>query len=337
MTRFREILIMSLTEKLASAMKSLPHQDRLVEKLKDDRAGLLVYHGLGSGKTFAAINAAKQLDLPILAITPASLRENFKKEINKSGYDGESKVVSYEEAVKNKDNPEFLEYAKNSLVVYDEAHRMGQEGTARSKLTSQIPANKTMLLTGTPIRNRPQELIPLLKALNVKNLPTSSKDFSDAFIGHDMKAPSLWNQLVWGDQIEDTVSAKNLNVLKGKLQGYIDYHGSDKSEMPEVKEETIKVKMSPLQYDTYKYMIGKSPALAHKIRYGIPPDKKDASKMQSFMIGPRLVGNNPAIYNQAASAEDASKVMRAADEIEKRYKSDENFRGVAYSAFLESG
>ena len=65
-------------------MTALPHQDRVADKLEaaPPGQGILANHGTGSGKTFTAINAAKRLKLPILAITPASLRTNFTKEMD---------------------------------------------------------------------------------------------------------------------------------------------------------------------------------------------------------------------------------------------------------------
>lgn len=52
--------------------------------------GLLVYHGLGSGKTCSAIAAAEAIygisDKKIIVMTPLSLRENFIKEISFCGF-----------------------------------------------------------------------------------------------------------------------------------------------------------------------------------------------------------------------------------------------------------
>jgi SNF2 family DNA or RNA helicase len=333
---FSSIIRKSFIAKIAQSMQALPHQERVLEKLKSNK-GVLVYHGLGSGKTFAAINSAKELQLPILAITPASLRENFKKEIQKSGFTGQYRVVSYEEAVKQSQDPEFLDYASKAMVIYDEAHRMGREDSQRSKLPGVIPSNKTMLLTGTPIRNRPTELVPLLKAIGVENVPTSAGDFKDRFVGQEMEMPGFFGTITGAGPVMKT-KAKNLSLLTKYIAGKVDYYeSSDKDEYPEVTEETIKVPMTPKQDVTYKMMTSANPSLAYKVQYGIPPDKTEVSKMQSFLIGPRLIANTPVEYNAQATDEDAAKITRAVDEIEKRYKEDPNFRGVSYSAFLSSG
>jgi len=47
-----------------AAMVALPHQERVAIRLMEENTpGLIVYHGLGSGKTFTAINAAQKQTL----------------------------------------------------------------------------------------------------------------------------------------------------------------------------------------------------------------------------------------------------------------------------------
>ena len=59
----------------------LPHQQRAVDKLlKSDQPGLILWHGLGSGKTRTSIEAYKALHMPTSVIVPASLAGNYRKE-----------------------------------------------------------------------------------------------------------------------------------------------------------------------------------------------------------------------------------------------------------------
>jgi len=69
--------------------KLLPQQ-RLVRDyltIETPYRGLLLYHGLGSGKTIASIGIAESLmsNKKVFILTPASLRENYLKEIRKLG------------------------------------------------------------------------------------------------------------------------------------------------------------------------------------------------------------------------------------------------------------
>jgi len=66
-----------------------PHQKRVLKKLeKADR--LLVYHGLGSGKTLTALAAGEDQKMPISVIGPAALKDNFSKEKKKHKIKGKT-------------------------------------------------------------------------------------------------------------------------------------------------------------------------------------------------------------------------------------------------------
>lgn len=52
------------------------------ENMPDNR-GIVLWHGLGSGKTLTSINASLQNNRPVVVIAPASLIGNFRKELDK--------------------------------------------------------------------------------------------------------------------------------------------------------------------------------------------------------------------------------------------------------------
>jgi len=309
------------------------------DKLKEEeRKGLLLYHGLGSGKTFSAINAAKELKIPILAIVPAALRENFKKEIDKSGYDGKYKVVSYEEALKNKDDDEFKSFAEKALVVYDEAHRLGRIESARSSLPKDLKSLKTLMLTGTPIRNYPHELIPLVRGLGSVGFPKDIAAFKDRYLSKKTVYPDMISKYWYNMQPGEYEVPKNLKDFQLRTKDIVDYHSSfDPENYPEVKEKIVEIPMTLSQYATYEYMMGRYPALAYKITHGIPPSKSEASKMQTFMSGPRMVSNDPRPFSNSAKDTDAPKIKAIVSDIVEKMKHDKNFRGLVYSNYLENG
>ena len=72
-------------QKAASVTTELqPHQQRVVDRMQDDdQRGLIVAHGLGSGKTLTSIAVADALGLPADVVVPASLRANYMKEVQK--------------------------------------------------------------------------------------------------------------------------------------------------------------------------------------------------------------------------------------------------------------
>ena len=94
----------------------LPHQRRIIEKLKSpDQPGLILMHGLGSGKTRSSIEAYKALGLPAEALLPASLRGNYQKEIKKwiGKHPPDLNIRSQQEAARKGLNPQDF---KNKLL-----------------------------------------------------------------------------------------------------------------------------------------------------------------------------------------------------------------------------
>ena len=82
--------------------------------------GLLLYHGLGAGKTCGSIGIAeglKHADKKIMVLTPASLRRNFFSELKKCG-DPLYKTNQYWEFISTANNP-HLEKALSEILALD--------------------------------------------------------------------------------------------------------------------------------------------------------------------------------------------------------------------------
>ena len=315
----------------------LPHQRDLALRLADS-GGQLAFHATGSGKTISAVNAAHEHNLPLLAVVPAALRNNFRKGIEDAGFKGQSSVVSYEEAVRRMNDPAFREQASKSLVAFDEAARMGQTGTARSDLASGLPAAKRLLLTGTPARNAPHELAPLINSAAGKAvLPTDPKEFQTRFLQTRTVPVGFFSRLMGGQGAEVKVPA-NLHEFEKAVRNHVHHYGAaDRTHFPSVSESILEVPMSDRQQSAFEFVTAKYPRFMYKIRHGIPPSKSETGDMMAFLSGPRQVSNHPSTFNASATDEDAPKVRLAADEIQRRHTTDPNYRGVVYSAFLPAG
>ena len=83
--------------------------------------GLLLYHGLGSGKTCSSIAIAEGIknDKKVLILTPASLRDNYVEELKKCG-DFMYKKNQFWEFIDTKANPQYLEYLSSLLKLSQE-------------------------------------------------------------------------------------------------------------------------------------------------------------------------------------------------------------------------
>jgi SNF2 family DNA or RNA helicase len=301
------------------------HQQRTVNKLQNTDA-LLVYHGLGSGKTLTGLAAADQLHMPLTVVGPASLKTNFEREKKKHHVNADVKTFTYNKPPVN----------PNGIVAFDEAHRMGRQGTQRSQYPDYIKGKKTMFLTGTPIRNDPSELIPLLRGLGVK-VNKDPNQFNEQFIKQTRQSPGFFARVFRGVEPGIEYHAKNLDKLKKMVKGKVDYHKSSTEGYPKTEEHDIKVEMSPEQESAYLMALKQSPTLKYKIQKGIAPSKSESKQMNAFMTATRQISNYPGDYNLSASLKDAPKINRAAKEIEKRYREDKNYKGVTYSSYLGHG
>ena len=83
--------------------------------------GLLLYHGLGSGKTCSSIAIAEGIknDKKILIMTPASLRSNYIEELKKCG-DYLYKKNQFWEFINTKTHPHYVEYLSTILKLPQE-------------------------------------------------------------------------------------------------------------------------------------------------------------------------------------------------------------------------
>ena len=140
---------------------------------------------MGLGKTIQAIGVINQTSPEkVLIVCPATLKLNWKKELERwlvKPYrihvlnSGESFPVNIEIVVMNYDIA--AKFAKElravnwDLFVADEAHYMKNPKAQRTmallggKAAKPIQAAKKILLTGTPITNRPIEIYPLVSFL----------------------------------------------------------------------------------------------------------------------------------------------------------------------------
>lgn len=154
------------------------HQQLVKDFMQDDSPfhGLLLYHGLGVGKTRSAIEIAKSNNRNIVVMLPASLKENFLGEIQKvADAKGSSfEFLSYNglnrNNIKQYANDNFFD---NKLVIIDEVHNFISGATGSGLIFKQLyqllmdaKNIKVVALSGTPLINKPIEIGYLLNLLN---------------------------------------------------------------------------------------------------------------------------------------------------------------------------
>ena len=163
----------------------LTHQKEAIQKLVENKKFILA-DDMGLGKTTSTIIAALEAGAKkILIICPATLKINWKREIenysDRPAYIAEGKNFSTEhdfviinyDIIKNfhdpkkKDDSQILR-ADFDLVIIDEAHYIKNAQAQRTKLINDLvkKVDRLWLLTGTPMTSRPIDYYNLLSLID---------------------------------------------------------------------------------------------------------------------------------------------------------------------------
>jgi len=208
----------------------LEHQKEAIQKLVENKKFILA-DDMGLGKTTSTIIAALESgSKKVLIICPATLKINWKREIenysDKSIYIAESKnfsteadfvIINYDiiknfHDTKKKDDSQVLA-ANFDLVIVDEAHYIKNATAQRTKLINDIvkKTERLWLLTGTPMTSRPIDYFNLLSIIDspvAKNWMAYAIRYCS---GYQFK---VGNRKVW-----NVTGASNLEELRDRTVG----------------------------------------------------------------------------------------------------------------------
>lgn len=330
-------------KKAASMMKAAKvftplgaHQERVVKRIQEpDQPGLVVAHGLGSGKTLTSIAAQDALKMPSDVVVPASLRGNYRKELLKHTKGEHEKVnlVSMQNMARKKTPPQA------PLMIVDEAHRARESGTSTYDVLSKNTAQKRLLLTGTPFYNRPSDIAPLVNmAAGKPVLPKDRADFEDKYIYQMKQKPGVMARLR-GVKAGTTpvLHPGRKEELKKTLQKWVDYYEGSKENFPEVTAEDVPVPMTKGQLKYYDTFMKRAPFwVRYKVRHGLPTTKQESGDLNAFLGAVRQVSNTTAPYHTEGEAQDP-KIQRAFEEMKKSLDANPRSKGVVYSNYLGAG
>jgi len=327
----------ALLRKQAAVFTPLqPHQKRVVERIqKEDQPGLVVAHGLGSGKTLTSIAAQDALKMPSEVVVPAALQANYKKEMKKHlrGKRMPTKVLSMQN-VARKETP-----LKAPMLIVDEAHRAREAATKTHDVLKRNKAQKRLLLTGTPFYNRPSDIAPLVNlAAGHSIMPEDRREFEDRYLYNMKKDPGFWASLrgVKGGTVP-VIHPQRKKELQSTLQKWVDYYEGSKENFPDVERQDVRVPMTPDQLEVYDTLMKKAPFwVRYKVKKGLPPTKQEAGDLNAFLGGARQVSNTSAPYitqGQPASP----KIERAYTDLKKQLDANPRAKAVVYSNYLAAG
>lgn len=242
--------------------------------------GLLVYWGLGSGKTLGAVSVCNTIkDKDIVIILPASLKDNFKYFMD-TYYTGDSKInyVSYNASNLVDQVDRIIDGFNDKIVIVDEAHGFFQNvisGQAKQAITvhdKMVKAKnaKFVFMTGTPITGDPFELSPMFNVLRAPKtaLPKDIDEFYEYFVSDEFN------------------SIKNKEIFQDRITGLVSYYRGIKDEhrdvVPEHRStEIIKVPMGQAQWASYITVRSKELDDERKSKYAKKAFKKEIYKKES--------------------------------------------------------
>ena len=188
------------------------HQQYVLDHFNQNNPrGILLYHGLGSGKTITSIGIAELYKNNVVCIVPASMRTQWEKELKKVGAKNKYNIYSYEEMsklidnkikklVSNKNNNNNKNNNKNNInintinnndinildnktIIIDEAHRLRNNGSITKRIVKATKnVFKIILLTGTPMVNGADDFSNLANLIyGSKIIPITIKGFNEKF------------------------------------------------------------------------------------------------------------------------------------------------------------
>lgn len=221
--------------------------------------GILIFHGMGMGKTKLAARIIKDnSDRRVILIAPRGVQGQFQGElVSMAGkidlqtiaLKSPTLVKQLEESVADELVPTVDSFSTlsvdNALIVIDEAHNFFNAVVNGSKnavdlydMIMHAKNVKLVFLTGSPIINHPFELVPCFNMLaGMKLFPESIDDFEKYFMrdGHFI----------------------NQEKFKNRIMGLVSYFGDwirppEGSMVPtELPLQVIRIPMSDPQYAIY--------------------------------------------------------------------------------------
>jgi len=323
------------TDKTAAMLGDVelqPQQKRVADQDND----LLVYHGLGSGKTLAAIAAAEKGGGPYLAVTPAALRPNFQKEREKwTDMQTPATTLSYTQVA----GGHIPDHAYDTFIA-DEAHRLRNPDSQQSKNVAALAAQarRRILLSGSPIVNAPSDLAMPMAMVTGRSM--TPDQFDQQFIGKEYVNPGLWARL-WGVKPTSRPTIKNEDELEDLWRGHVDYYAPDKP-LVDSQTERIETDLGPDQQDFYKLMWGKLPWMTRwKLSRNYPLSKTEVKNLSSFMTGPRQAGLSLLPFMAEGSDpleafKGSPKLQRAMSELDKEFQNPQA-KALIFSNFIDAG
>ena len=262
--------------------------------------GLLLYHGLGSGKTRASVAIALNSKRRVVVILPSTAIANYRDTIKFYAskilkLDADKMLELFTFVSINASN--MMKQIKNAIgsntfdsfmIVVDEAHQLFRQivngsinGVEFYEMVMRSIDVKILFLTGTPVTKNPFELVPCMNMIAGKRiLPEVYDDFKTMFIDGDIPEAddSIVAPVITVGSNDEGVPIvpmevkaprlKNKNKIQNRIFGLISYAESDPSSYP--TELPMIIRRTPLErtHQFSAYRAAREKELAESKRKG---------------------------------------------------------------------
>ena len=340
--------------------------------------GVLVYHRIGAGKTCTDIRIAEKWKnkKKIIVVVPASLKGNFRNELRTQCTD-ETYLTNKERQKLSQLHPSDTEFKeiiiksdkkideyytiysynkfvellnnnkinfKNTLLIIDEIQNMvSEEGSYYETLYKAInkspPSLRIVLLSATPMFDRPHEIALTMNLLKLKEEFPVGKEFEKTFIQKIKKSDGSYDYKVI-----------NIDLFKKLIKGYVSYfRGAPPNTFPKMNIKYVECEMGPFQYKAYERVIRRE----EKELAGISGPKKLFKNLNvsdlpnNFYIGTRFVSNivfpNTKINEEGFKSFSQEKIKKNLKKYSIKFRAimdkieSTNGKIFIYSSFKEFG
>jgi SNF2 family DNA or RNA helicase len=289
-----------------SAIKTTPYpyQEKGVLFTLFKRSAIIADE-MGLGKTLQAITAAVlKKDIfnieKVLIICPASLKEQWKREIEKftsekavlvSGTKQQRqhmyqhvqsffKITNYEAVLRD---VMVINRFKPDLIILDEAQRIKNFETKTSQAIKSIPHKQSLVLTGTPLENKLEDVYSIVQFADRELLTPLWSFAAEHFVLKRNKKNKIFGY-------------KNLNTLHEKLQSLVIRRKKQEviDELPEEIVNNYYIEMTDMQRQIHQGYLASLIPLVNK-KFLTPMDMR---RIQELLMSMRMVCNSTFLIDR---------------------------------------
>ena len=257
---------------------------------------ILLYHGLGSGKSATAINVYNVLynatsGWNVFLIIKASLHDNpwesdLKKFLGQQDYAHRYSNIKWVHYDSPYADTEFMDLVKKTdstlknLYIIEESHNFirnvysnlsSKKGRRAVNIYDYIiqdkkdnPLTRVILLSGTPAINKPFELALMFNLLRPGIFPKSEVLFNQIYVNNS-KIPSI--------------NSQTKNMFQRRIMGLVSYYiGATPDLYATQSTNYIDVKMSQYQTEIYEFYEEEEAKMAKKKKFGSSSSQSETYK-----------------------------------------------------------